>query len=149
MSNETRRWSGSHADRMSLAMAIGKFLRTHRDGYRLLHEWLASVSADQTEDQFLEELQRAKDEHEARIVQVIADYNVRRTRLGLPPVNRRLDVIRARNPKQSESAKVLRAQVADVVRWSGKDVSAKVVLRVLELPDSRRRAVSRCLAKLR
>jgi len=86
-------WPGSIIQKCVLKDAIGKFLRTHKGGGRILMDWLVSVPPDRTEEEYRQLKEAAAQEHEEGIEAAIADYNRRRAAQGLPPVDRHLDVI--------------------------------------------------------
>jgi hypothetical protein len=149
MTNNTQSWPCNQLDRTVLTSEIGKFLRSHSDGFSKLIELLHSVPPDRTEEEFTQLVRLAAEKHEAGVQEVIDRINRRQAQLGLPPIDRQGRLVRARNPGQSESAAALCDRVRGVMHQKGAGVSAKEVLRALGVPDSKRRAVSRCLAKLR
>lgn len=144
------RWPGSIAEQAMLVLVIGKFLRRRREGWQQLTNFLLSIPEDRTDAEYQLELEQSQAEREAFRAQGIADYNERRASRGLPQVklNERGAVIRLRNRAQEESSQSLQRAVASVQRSSSRRLTAKEVLRILDLPDSRRRAVSRCITEL-
>jgi len=86
-------WPGSIIQKIALLGAIGKFLRTHKAGGKILTDWLESVPPDRTEDEYRQLKETAAKKHEAGIEAAITDYNARRVASGLPPVDRHLKVI--------------------------------------------------------
>lgn len=86
-------WPGSILERCVLMDDIGKFLRTHKGGGKILMDWLASVPPDRSEEEYRQLKKEAAQAHEEGVKAAIADYNRRRARQGLPPVDRHLNVI--------------------------------------------------------
>jgi hypothetical protein len=60
-----RDWPVSRLQHDLLHSAIGRFLRTHRDGARQLVEWMGTFPTDRTEAQFEEETRRATERKQA------------------------------------------------------------------------------------
>jgi hypothetical protein len=54
----TDSWPGSDVEREALADSIGVFLRTHKNGWSMLMDWLQSVPPDRTEPESAEESAR-------------------------------------------------------------------------------------------
>jgi len=52
-------WPVSLLSRHMLEADIGRFLRTHRQGEQLLHEFMSSAAPDRTQEQFEQERKRA------------------------------------------------------------------------------------------
>jgi hypothetical protein len=78
---------------MMLKAEIARFLRTHRDGRELLYRFLDSIPQDRTEEEFLREREQGAVAHENAIAKYLTDYNARRRRQGLLPVDRHGKVI--------------------------------------------------------
>jgi hypothetical protein len=72
-----------------LASSIGRFLRTHRQGHKLLHEFMASAPADRTEEQFEQERRQANEAFRAAEQRVRASLVARRL-AGLPAIDESL-----------------------------------------------------------
>lgn len=53
--NDTDSWPGSDVEREALADSVGVFLRTHKNGWALLIDWLQSIPPDRTEPEYAEE----------------------------------------------------------------------------------------------
>jgi hypothetical protein len=85
----SERWplSGLCAD--MLASAVGRFLRTHRQGLKLLDEFMASAPPDRTEEQFEQERRQAKEARQAAEQRVRASLIARRL-AGLPLIDETL-----------------------------------------------------------
>jgi hypothetical protein len=92
-------WPGTILDKCMLMEAIGKFLRTHKGGGKILTDWLESVPPDRTEEEYKQLKEAAAREHEAGIDAACADYNKRRALQGLPPIDWRQIVEEERKGK--------------------------------------------------
>jgi hypothetical protein len=55
---ETDSWPGSNVERATLADSVGVFLRTHKNGWGMLIDWLESIPPDRTEPEYAEECAR-------------------------------------------------------------------------------------------
>lgn len=93
MTAERDHWPGSVLDRNVLETQIGKFLRTHREGWQQLMEWLRSVPPDRTEAQYAQEQEASIAEHRAGVQRALDALNARRAEEGLPPLDRQGNVI--------------------------------------------------------
>jgi hypothetical protein len=85
----SNRWPLSILSSDMLTSSIGRFLRTHRQGLRLLDEFMASAPPDRTEEQFEQERRQAKEAFRA------AEHRVRETfaergAAGLPLIDEAL-----------------------------------------------------------
>jgi hypothetical protein len=56
---ETDSWPGSDVERATLADSVGVFLRTHKNGWGMLIDWLASIPPDRTEPEYAEGVRSA------------------------------------------------------------------------------------------
>jgi hypothetical protein len=54
----TDSWPGSDVERATLADSVGVFLRTHKNGWGMLIDWLESIPPDRTEPEYVEECAR-------------------------------------------------------------------------------------------
>lgn len=80
-----KNWPGSVVDAASLDAAIGRFLRTHRDGYALLAMFLVQVPADRTELEYQRERDQqfaAPHQAQGQFMQLRADAIARVKREG-------------------------------------------------------------------
>jgi len=87
------KWPGSIVAKFGLVAEIGKFLRTHRHGDMRLITWLRSIPPDHTEEEYQQEHQRIAAENDAARQQALDEYNARRAAEGLPPIDRKGNVI--------------------------------------------------------
>lgn len=90
----SKRWplSGLCAD--MLASAVGRFLRTHRDGEQDLRDFMAATPPDRTEEEFAEERRQAKQAHEAALERT-RRIMLARERAGLPIFDEALLLVKA------------------------------------------------------
>jgi hypothetical protein len=82
-------WPLSIMSRDMLTSNIARFLRTHRQGLKLLGEFMASAPADRTEEQFEQERGQANQEFQAAQDRVRASLVARRL-AGLPLIDEAL-----------------------------------------------------------
>jgi hypothetical protein len=75
-------------DRVILDKQIATFLRTHHNGHTRLAQLLESVRADRTEEEYAEEVELRRLNHEQGIKAGLKDYNQRRWVQGEPPIDR-------------------------------------------------------------
>jgi hypothetical protein len=85
----SEQWPLFPMSREVLTSSIGSFLRTHRQGLMLLHEFMASEPADRTEAEFEVERLLAKQAHQAAVERVRASFIARRL-AGLPLIDEAL-----------------------------------------------------------
>lgn len=81
-SDDLKMIPGSIISRTSIVASVAKFLRTHRDGYRCLHELLASVPEDRTEEEYRAEVEAGERRFADNLALVKARYAA-----GLPLVD--------------------------------------------------------------
>ena len=145
-------WPGSIIDTTMLVESVGRFLRTHRDGERLLYGFLDSAPVDRSEEEYERECQEERERHEAAILANLERYNAARRAQGLGPVDRHLNIISGpgarRNRKQTALA---RADQQEIERLLGRKprLTAKEVVRILGWPSQKERAVRRHMAAMR
>jgi hypothetical protein len=80
----SKQWPISTMSRDILASSIGRFLRTHRQGIKLLGEFMASTPADRTEEQFEQERQQEAAKLEAAAERVRANPSLAARRAAGP-----------------------------------------------------------------
>lgn len=148
MSEESGKWPISVVGRIIIEKAIGEFLRTHRDGERLLLAWLDLVPPDRTEAEFKAERDAQREARATYRRRMLEATNEFRAAKGQPPLNERWEPDLTRNKKQSSVAQADQAAVAGVLERSPR-VTAKEVLRILGWRGTKLRAVRRHLARLR
>jgi hypothetical protein len=67
----------SIVERAMLDKQIATFLRTHRNGHTRLAQLLESVAADRTEEEYVEEVELRRLNHEQGIQSALTAYNQR------------------------------------------------------------------------
>jgi hypothetical protein len=90
--SELESWTGSVIEKLMLANEVGRFLRTHRDGHRLLLEYLESVPPDRTEEELRAVVTSLKAQHADYIAQTLEKINADRVARGLYPVGKISDL---------------------------------------------------------
>lgn len=150
--NELDRWPGSIADTVVLATAIGKFLRTHRNGDRLLWEWLDSVPADRTEEEYQRECRERHERHESHIRAKLEEFNAYQRARGLGEVDRKGNIVRGpgapRNRKQSERARSERQEIERLLH-NKPQLTSKQIRQILGWPITKLRTVERHVRAIR
>jgi hypothetical protein len=90
---ETDSWTGSIAERTALEINVGEFLRTHRNGWSMLIDWLHSIPPDRTEAEYVEECaQRASRDASDRQAALDGE-NQRRAARGEPPIDMKGNIV--------------------------------------------------------
>jgi hypothetical protein len=91
--DELENWPGSVVNKLMLVGEIGKFLRTHDGGGKLLMDWLESVPPTRTEAEFQELIATAAAEHEQGMQNWFDEHNKHRVAQGLPAIDRKGNLI--------------------------------------------------------
>jgi hypothetical protein len=94
MNQNIREWPVPLVSRIEIEDEIARFLRTHRGGKGALLQLLSSLPPDRTEDEFASDCAANRAQHEAFVENLLDENNEHRRRGGLPPIDRKGNVIR-------------------------------------------------------
>jgi hypothetical protein len=152
MANELNQWPVSLIDKMIIEHEVARFLRTHRDGAKLLLDWLSEVPPDRTEDEFKQQRQRRAKRHEWAVQAQVERVNAARASAGLGPIDRKGNILSGpgapRNRKARDAARSTRSQIEALLRRKPTLVP-KQILRIMGWPSSKLRMVQRHLKSIR
>jgi hypothetical protein len=144
--SELDKWPGSILDRIMTADAVGKFLRTHRNGDRLLWEWLNAVPSDRTEEEYKRECQEERERYEALIRTRLEEINAHQRARGGNEIDRQGNIVRGpgapRNRNQLKQVRSERQQIEALLKRHPR-MQPKEILRTLGWPLEKLRAVQR------